>query len=61
MNEYQDQAEWFELQAFCVLHNHWQTMHDYDTREDAIEAYDTITSLDRYGEFRVRRVTGLPA
>lgn len=59
MNEYQDQAEWFELRAWCVLHNHWETVKDYDTRDEALAAFDRITAKDTEGRFLVRRQWGI--
>ena len=59
MNEYQDQCEWFELRAFCVLHNHWETVKDYDTREDALKAFEEISARDPEGRYAVRRQWGI--
>lgn len=52
MNEYQDQAMWFEVQARDP-YGHWVTVDESDDREDAEDRADV-------GDRVIRRF-GLPA
>lgn len=57
MNEYQDQAVWFEVQR--RQGGRWVPVADADTRDDANDKRRTFEADKPEGWFRVRRVTGL--
>jgi hypothetical protein len=56
MNEYQDQATWFEVQG--KYNGRWEMVTADDTREEALEDLDTYNENEPGTLFRVRRVRG---
>lgn len=60
MNEYQDQALWWELQFLCDCCNEWIILGDYNTREEAIDWLDRVQKRQPEKNLRIKRVTGLP-
>lgn len=62
MNEYQDQAVWFEVQYFGTGRNNrqtWFTISDHDTREQAEARKRTEEASHPGVAYKVRRVAGL--
>lgn len=60
MNEYQDQAMWFELWGYDGVQ--WEFIADFDTREAAhLYDDDPRTVCGSYEQTRIKRVYGLPA
>ncbi len=57
MDEYSDQDIWFELQVQTTSHG-WVTLSDFDTREEAQEAFDDHMHSDPVNTYRVHRVYG---
>ncbi len=57
MNEYQDQAVWYELYGFDGIR--WEFICDGDTREQMEIVAAAEGPADSYEMTRIRRVTGL--
>lgn len=66
MDEYQDQIQWFRLEVWTD--SGWHMVDDFGTREEAEESAERTApgrqTSDRQfavrGQWRVRRMSGLP-